>query len=172
MKNSDKVILHLCAEEGSDSQEYADNGYDRRIIGIDIDVRTYKPPENVYGIIANPPCTDLAGSGARWWQSKGHKAFLNAIALCDACLRIVIFSKPKFWVLENPVGRLTKVYPKPFMYYNPCDYGDPYTKKTCLWGDFNKPKKNPVEPTEGSKMHLLPPSKDRAKLRSSCPSGS
>ena len=32
------------------------------------------------------------------------------------------------------------------MYFNPCDYGDPYTKKTCLWGNFNIPKKNPIEP--------------------------
>ena len=60
MKNSDKVILHLCAEEGSDSQEYADNGYDRRIIGIDIDVRTYKPPENVYGIVSEGTLSKFA----------------------------------------------------------------------------------------------------------------
>ncbi len=57
------------------------------------------------------------------------------------------------------------------MYFQPCDYGDPYTKKTCLWGNFNNPIKNPVAPTEGSKMHKYPPSKDRQMLRSITPPG-
>jgi len=56
--------------------------------------------------------------------------------------------------------------------FNPCDYGDPYTKKTYLWGNFNMPPKvKRVEPTKGSKMHLLPPSLDRAMLRSITPPG-
>lgn len=38
------------------------------------------------------------------------------------------------------------------MYFNPCDYGDTYTKKTCLWGKFNMPEKNVVDPVEGSKL--------------------
>jgi hypothetical protein len=40
------------------------------------------------------------------------------------------------------------------MTFNPNDYGDPYTKRTCLWGEFNTPVRTPVEATEGSKMHL------------------
>jgi site-specific DNA-cytosine methylase len=55
--NSSKIILHLCAKMGSDSQPYRDAGYDVRIIGEDIGVENYNPPPNVYGIIANPPCT-------------------------------------------------------------------------------------------------------------------
>lgn len=54
--------------------------------------------------------------------------------------------------MENPVGRLVRWIGKPVMIFNPCDYGDPYTKKTCLWGRFNVPVANPVEPVEGSKM--------------------
>ena len=56
-------------------------------------------------------------------------------------LRIVDVCMPDFWVIENPVGRLGKLIPelgRPF-YFNPCDYGDPYTKKTCLWGEFTPP---------------------------------
>lgn len=51
--------------------------------------------------------------------------------------------------------------------------GDAYTKKTCLWtgNGFRMPAKWPVEPTEGSLMHLLPPSEDRANLRSATPQG-
>jgi len=51
--------------------------------------------------------------------------------------------------------------------------GDTYTKKTCLWtgGGFKMPEKRSVEPTEGSKMHLMPPSENRANLRSATPMG-
>lgn len=171
MDNKDKIILHLCAKAGSDSKKYRDNGYDVRLITIKKDVRLYLPPKNVYGIIANPPCTDLAGSGARYWQEKGIERLFEALAIVDACMRIILISNPVFWVLENPVGRLIHYLGKPKMYYQPCEYGDPYTKKTCLWGKFNIPKKNPVKPTEGSKIHLMGPSKDRQELRSIAPSG-
>jgi len=93
------------------------------------------------------------------------------LSVNDACLRIVLISEPTFWCLENPVGRLNKWIGQPVMYFNPCDYGDPYTKKTALWGKFNIPEKNPVEPTEGSKMHLIPPCENRQELRSITPPG-
>ncbi len=167
-----KIILHLCCtEEGSDSKDYQNNGYDVRLITKEIDVRRYMPPPSVYGIIANPPCTHLAGSGARWWAEKGDEALLEALELVSGCCRVILISNPKFWVIENPVGRLVHYLGKPQMYYQPYEYGDPYTKKTCLWGKFNIPKKNPVEPTEGSKIHLMPPSEDRAILRSITPPG-
>jgi len=42
------------------------------------------------------------------------------------------------------------------MYFDPCDFGDPYTKKTALYGNFNTHlKRTPVKPVEGSKMHRL-----------------
>jgi len=166
-----KTILHLCADTGSDSEPYQKAGYNVILVTKDMDVRTYVPPKDVYGIIANPPCTHLAGSGARWWAEKGEQALLEALSICDACLRIVWLCNPHFWMLENPVGRLTRYYGKPTMYYQPWEYGDPYTKKTCLWGKFNPPEKSSVEPTEGSKMHLFPPSENRASLRSQCPKG-
>ena len=62
--------------------------------------------------------------------------------------------KPTWWALENPIGKLSRFLGPPQMYFNPCDYGDPYTKQTALWGDFNTSLPlNEVEPTEGSKMH-------------------
>jgi hypothetical protein len=76
---------------------------------------------------------------------------------------ILVFGKSR--------GRLRNFIGPPVMYFNPCDYGDPWTKKTCLWGNFNKPKKNPVKPVEGSKIHLMSPSKDRTMLRSITPPG-
>jgi len=167
-----KIILDLCGGTGAWSKPYKKAGYDVRLITLpDYDVRTYIPPDNVYGILAAPPCNHLAVSGARWWKSKGEKKLLEALAIVDACLRIILISKPVFWALENPVGRLSGYLGKPKLYFNPCDYGDPYTKKTCLWGNFNIPKKNTVKPTEGSKTHLYPPSKKRSMFRAITPPG-
>lgn len=166
-----RIILDLCGGTGSWSKPYAEAGYDVRIITLPPNIRLCCPPETAYGILAAPPCTHLSGSGARWWAAKGDKALLEALSVVDACLRFVVICKPKFWCLENPVGRLTKYLGKPKMYFNPCDYGDPYTKKTCLWGDFNEPAKNPVEPTKKSKLHLVSPSPHRGRIRSVTPQG-
>lgn len=130
-----------------------------------------KLPERVHGILAAPPCTHLAGSGARWWEEKGEEALLESLAVVDACLRIITVHQPDWWALENPVGRLTRFLGEPRLIFNPNDYGDPYTKRTCLWGEFTIPLAHPVAATEGSKMHLLPPSEDRWRLRSMTPKG-
>ncbi len=106
----------------------------------------YKPPDNVYGILAAPPCTEFSGSGARWWKDKPIELLFEALELVDACMKIIEEASSVFWCMENPVGRLVKWMGKPLMYFNPCDYGDDYTKKTCLWGKFNIPEKNYVEP--------------------------
>ena len=147
LTNSERIILDLCGGTGAWSKPYKGAGYDVRLITLPYyDVRTYIPPENVYGILAAPPCTHLAVSGARWWKDKGEQALLEALAIMDACLRIVLISKPQFWALENPVGRLKHYLGKPRFVFNPFEFGDPWTKKTCLWGEFNIPIKNPVEP--------------------------
>lgn len=172
-----KVILDLCGGTGAWSLPYSEAGYevilfDTKDLGRAGDVRFLELdslPENVHGILAAPPCTHLSGSGARWWKGKGDEALIEALSIVDACIRIVHLKTPVFWALENPVGRLTKFLGKPKMYFNPCDFGDPYTKKTCLWGNFNIPKKSPVLPVEGSKIHLMPPSVERATLRSITP---
>ncbi|MCK4817511.1 hypothetical protein KA005_17205, partial [bacterium] len=70
----------------------------------------------------------------------------EALSIVDACMRVIKISDPVFWALENPVGRLVHYLGKPKMYFDPCDYGDPYTKKTCLWGKFNEPAINRVDP--------------------------
>lgn len=168
------AILSLCDFTGTWSQPYRDAGYDVRQVDIKNggDVRLFEAlPYPVRGVLAAPPCTHLASSGARWWAGKGDAALLEALAVVDACARIVLIHKPAWWVLENPVGRLTSYLGEPAMSFDPSDYGDTYTKKTLLWGAFNKPLKRRVEATEGSKMHKLPPSEDRQALRSVTPSG-
>lgn len=168
------AILSLCDFTGEWSRPYKEAGYDVRKVDLKhgLDVRLFEAlPYPVRGILAAPPCTHFAGSGARWWDGKGEKAVLEGLALVDACLRIIVVHRPQWWILENPVGRLNTYLGPPRMYFNPSDYGDPYTKKTALWGDFTPPPKRPVEAKEGSKMHPMTPSPERAALRSVTPRG-
>ena len=154
-----RVILSLCDYTGTWPEPYREAGYQVKQVDIKRgqDVRLMEHPGNVHGILAAPPCTMFAVSGARWRAEEKEQGIYedkikDALALVDACLRFVATCDPAWWALENPVGTLHQWLGEPAMYFNPCDYGDPYTKKTCLWGDFTRPEKDPVEPTEGSKM--------------------
>lgn len=130
------------------------------------------------GILAAVPCTDFAVSGARWFAEKDARGDTQkSIELVYQTLRIIDLCQPDFWVIENPISRIHTLVPeigKPTMYFDPCDFGEPYTKKTALYGQFNtKLKMNRVAPTEGSKMHKKYGGKsERTKaLRSVTPPG-
>lgn len=143
-----KIILDLCGGTGAWSKPYKDAGYDVRVITLpEQDVRTYEPPDNVYGILAAPPCTHFSVSGAQYWKAKDADGrTFEDISILTACLMIIAKAKPKFWAIENPIGRMKHLLGIPKLIFNPCDYGDAYTKKTCLWGEFNDLIKTPVEP--------------------------
>lgn len=173
-----KIILDLCGGTGSWSKPYKDSGY--TVLNItfpDFDVKEYMPPKNVYGILAAPPCDHFSGSGAQYWKRKDLDGrTLEALECVTHCLRIIAKSKPVFWALENPVGRLKRWLGKPDFYFHPFEYGDPYTKKTCLWGNFNIPKKNIVTPikssSQGSWLMKLGGNSPKTKmLRSITPQG-
>jgi site-specific DNA-cytosine methylase len=167
-----RIILSLCDLSGNWPKYYREAGYDVRQIdlknGHDVRLLPYVDAP-VYGILAAPPCTVFAASGARWPRTEDD--YRDALAVVDACLRAVAIYEPKFWALENPVGRLKDWLGPPRMYFDPCEFGDPYTKKTALWGLFNVPVMTHVEPIEGSKMHRLSQSPRRAELRSMTPLG-
>lgn len=147
---SNKIILDLCGGTGSWSKPYKDAGYDVRVITLpEYDVFTYEPPrEVVYGILAAPTCTmfSLARTTA-----KTPRDFAEGMKLVQRCLDIIwkcrVNGELKFWALENPQGFLRQFLGKPYMTFDPSDYGDSYTKKTDLWGYFNKPKTNKRELT-------------------------
>lgn len=169
------TILSLCDLTGEWPRPYLEAGYD--VITIDIqrgeDVRLMRledlPP--IRGILAAPPCTEFASSGARWWKNKPPRLLLEALAILDACIRIIHVTQPVFWAIENPTGRISRFIGKPDFSFDPCDFGDPYTKRTHLWGRFNHPVKNRIEPTEGSKMHKIAPGPNRQNIRSATPAG-
>lgn len=131
-----KIILHLCADTGSDTKPYADAGYTVIKIGSDIGVENYIPPEGVYGIIANPVCTELSTA-----RSDGRaRNPEEGMRLVRECQRIIAQANPVFWVIENPAkGVLKNFLGKPTMTYQPWEYGSPWTKHTALWGKFKIP---------------------------------
>jgi hypothetical protein len=150
LDNSQKIILHLCAKEGSDSFPYREAGYDVRIIGEEIGVENYSPPQGVYGIIANPPCTHF--SIART-TAKTPRDLREGMRLVKECLRIIwecqyqIVGDQRtpplaFWALENPAtGFLRWFIGHPVFQYSQAEYGGYLTKRTALWGHFNLPKR-------------------------------
>lgn len=136
MDNSDKIILDLCGGTGAWSRPYKEAGYDVRVITLpEYDVLTYEPPENVYGILAAPPCTEFS-------LAKGSKPrdLLGAMEIVKACLQIIWFCHPHFWALENPVGLLRQYLGKPAMTFEQWQFGSDHIKPTDLWGYYGTPR--------------------------------
>ncbi len=133
-----KTILQLCADTGSDTKPYKDAGYNVILVGKDIGVENYHPPKDVYGIIANPVCTEFSTARSTGKARNPEKG----MELVRECQRIISECNPVFWVIENPAtGRLKDYLGEPVMTYEPWHYGSPWTKKTALWGKFNKPER-------------------------------
>lgn len=123
-------------------------------------------------VIAFPPCTDLAVSGAKWFAQKradGRQqasiAFFMEFANAD-CERIAI---------ENPIGIMSSHWRKPDQVIHPWQFGHPEQKSTCLWlrglsllRETNNVKEDmlALPKNQRERLHYLPPSADRAKLRS------
>jgi hypothetical protein len=128
-----------------------------------------------------PPCTEFAVSGARWWAAKDADGRTEAaVRLVKAALVLVAVMGPRVWALENPTGRLERLVPDvgPVRHsFDPCDYGDPYTKRTHLWGWFSSNlQRTPVAPervcSQGSWVQKLGGKSERTKvLRSTTPAG-
>lgn len=166
-----RIVLDLCGGTGSWSKPYVDAGYDVRLVDLPLDVRLMQlPVEPVHGILAAPPCTVFAASGARWPRTDDDMR--GGLSVVDACLRLILVARPVWWALENPVGKLVRYLGKPTMYFDPCDYGDPWTKKTCLWGNFTTPVQTPVIANEFWGWRKLGGKSERTKrLRSMTPPG-
>lgn len=148
MSNKDKIILDLCGGTGAWSKPYKDAGYDVRVITLPKhDIRFYKPPKGVYGVLAAPPCTMF--SMART-VAKTPRDLRGAMEIVYHCLRIIWEcqedgNKLAFWALENPKARLRWFLGQPALTFNPYDFGDAYRKPTDIWGNFNDNlKRTPV----------------------------
>ena len=99
-------------------------------------------------LIAHPPCTDLAVSGARWFREK-QMDFRQQKA-CVFFMRMILSNAERIAV-ENPVGIMSTCYRKPDQVIQPYEYGHPARKQTCLWLK-NLPKLKPTEIVQPEKL--------------------
>lgn len=118
--------------------------------------------ENWDMMVAFPPRTHLAVSGARWFKNKKNQQS-EAI---DFFMRFANSPIPKI-AIENPISIMSTLWRKPDQIIQPWQFGHPETKATCLWLKNLVPLK-PEKIVDGRKhrIHELPPSKDRGKIRS------
>ena len=128
-------------------------------------------------IIAHPPCDHLAVSGAKWFKEKQADGRQQA-----AIEFFKIFTELgcECVAIENPVGIMSRHYRKPDQIINPWMFGHMEQKKTCLWLK-DLPKLKPTKDVydemmklpknKRERLHYLPPSPDRARIRSKTYSG-
>jgi site-specific DNA-cytosine methylase len=117
-------------------------------------------------IIAFPPCTNLCVSGARWFKYK----------LCEQTASIAFFMRiwdaylngnTKSICIENPIGIMSTRFRKPDQIIQPWQFGHGETKATCLWlGNLPLLKSTNIVNGRENRIHKLPPSNNRAKIRS------
>jgi len=118
--------------------------------------------DNWWLMIAHPPCTHLAVSGARWFKYKqdAQKKAIDFVAtLMHAPIQRIC--------VENPKSVISTKIRKPDQIIQPWMFGHGETKETHLWL-FDLPKLKPTKIVEGrhSRIHKMGPSKDRSKKRS------
>ena len=113
-------------------------------------------------MIAFPPCTYLASSGARWWKGREYE---QAMAL-DFVRHLMDAPIPKI-AIENPIGRISTAIRKPDQIIQPYMFGHGETKATCLWLK-GLPKLQPTKIVDGRKprVHHEQPGPERWKNRS------
>ena len=115
-------------------------------------------------MIAHPPCTHLAVSGARHFAAK--RADGRQQDAIDFFLELALAPIPRI-AIENPVCIMSSVWRKPDQTIQPWQFGHGETKATCLWLK-NLPHLVPTDIVSGreARIHNMPPSPDRWKLRS------
>lgn len=197
------IVLCLCDLSGVFAQPWVDNGYRAVLVDpqhgsysvsglvtklpLTVDEASREISDLVRGnriafVAGFPPCTDMAVSGARWFNRKYALDPLfqaKAVMVAEQCRTIARMSGAP-WFIENPVSVLSSVFGKPQHVFNPWQYSgfcseDNYVKKTCLWtgGGYIHPAPR-VQPGLGKPDHRIwtaPPSADRANFRSRTPLG-
>ena len=113
-------------------------------------------------MIAHPPCTHLAVSGARWWQGKQEEQ-QQALAFVHLLMAAPI---PRI-AIENPISKISTAIRKPDQIVQPWQFGHGETKATCLWLK-GLPKLVPTQVVDGreARIHKMSPGPDRWKERS------
>lgn len=166
-------VLIACEYSGTVRDAFKAQGHDAWSCDL---LPTEKPGKHYQGsvldilddgwdlMVGHPPCTDLAVSGARWFKEK--QANGSQQRSIDFFMQLASANIERI-AIENPVCIMSTLYRKPDQIIQPWQYGHGETKATCLWLK-NLPKLTPTKIVEGRepRVHMLPPSADRWKLRS------
>ena len=124
-------------------------------------------------VIAFPPCTHLAISGARWFDEKRRNG-LQQMAI-GFFLAFTALDHVPHVAIENPVGIMSTVYRKPDQIVQPWMFGHPESKATCLWlkglpqlvpTNDVRDEMDKLPKRERERVHYMPPGVDRGKERS------
>ena len=124
-------------------------------------------------VIAFPPCTHLAISGARWFDEKRRNG-LQQIAI-GFFLAFTALDHVPHVAIENPVGIMSTLYRKPDQIVQPWMFGHPESKATCLWLKGLPPllptndvrdEMDKLSKRERERIHYMPPGAERSKERS------
>jgi len=164
-------VLVACEFSGVVRDAFAEQGH--QAVSCDL-LPTESPGEHIQGdvldyldaqwdlMVAHPPCTHLAVSGARWFKGKEKEQF-EALYFVKRLMDAPI---PKI-AIENPISVISTFIRKPDQIIQPWQFGHGETKATCFWLKGLEPLK-PTNIVEGreSRVHKEPPSPDRWKNRS------
>ena len=167
-------VLIACEFSGVVRDAFASRGHDAWSCDL---LPSEKPGKHIQGdaieaiyygtwdlVVAHPPCTHLAVSGARWFKDKIEEQE-QAIRFVEKIWRAGVFRI----AIENPVGILKtrSILGKSTQIIQPWQFGHGETKSTCLWLK-NLPKLTPTNIVDGreARIHRMAPGPDRAKNRS------
>jgi len=164
-------VLIACEFSGTVREAFKAKGHDAWSCDL---LETEIPGQHIVGdvleilndgwdlMIAHPPCTHLAVSGARWFKNKAAEQ--NSALYF---VRVLLDSHIPRIALENPISIISSKVRKPDQIIQPWQFGHGETKATCLWLK-NLPLLKPTNIVDGreAKVHKMPPSPDRWKLRS------
>lgn len=152
------------------------------IVYVGADARYWFPPRpnKPIFVVCNPPCTDIAVSGARWFPAKGLRRLAQAIELFAVSKEFCEWAGCPYGI-ENPVSTISSYWRKPDVTFHPWEYAgylqdiqaENTTKLTCLWtgNGFVMPEKRPAPAPHRNDCWMMGPSDDRADLRSATPNG-
>ncbi len=164
-------VLIACEFSGTVRNAFAVQGHDAWSCDL---LPTETPGQHIVGdvrdvlsngwdlMIAHPPCTHLAVSGARWFKDKQAE---QAEAL--EFVRLLLNADIPRIALENPVSIISSKIRKPDQIIQPWQFGHGEVKSTCLWLK-GLPLLQPTDIVDGriARIHKEPPSPDRWKNRS------
>lgn len=178
---ADAGVLCYCVDIQHPPGEYFDPA-NPLVVKVGADARHWTPRHEGKPIFVAcfPPCTDLAVSGARWFPAKGLRRLSLAIELFAVSREFCEWAECPFFI-ENPVSTISSYWRKPDYTFHPWEYAgylediqqENTTKLTCLWtgGGFVMPPVLPAPEPHRSDVWRMPPSAERANLRSATPMG-